>query len=74
MWGRGGALGGSVGAAADRRMNKCLPQNLDFYKNLPKAADLIFAGAVDLYKIYAEGRKLTLPWRRKKKQKSKEFP
>ena len=39
----------------------CVPQNADFYKNLPKAADLILAGAVNLYKIHAEGRRLTLP-------------
>ena len=26
----------------------CLPQKADFYKIVPKAADLIFAGAVDL--------------------------
>ena len=39
----------------------CLPQKADFYKNL---------SAVDLYKIYVEGRRLTLPWRRKKNQKN----
>ena len=26
----------------------CLPQNTDFYKTVPKAADFIFARAVDL--------------------------
>ena len=26
----------------------CVPQNADFIKNVPKAAELIFAGAVDL--------------------------
>ena len=39
----------------------CLPHNADFYKYLPKAASLIYAGAVYLYKIYAGGRGLTLP-------------
>ena len=39
----------------------CLPDNADFYKNLPKAVSLIYAGAVYLHKIYAGGRGLTLP-------------
>ena len=26
----------------------CMPQNADFFKKVPKAAELIFAGAVDL--------------------------
>ena len=50
-----------------------MPQNADFYKKVPKAADLIFAGTVDSYKIYTEGGRLTLPCRRKKKKYQKNF-
>ena len=58
-----GERGGGARRCCRRPQNEqiCLPQNADFYKNLSKVADLIFAGAVDLYKIYAEGHKLTLP-------------
>ena len=38
-----------VGVAADSRMSKFVwPKNADFYKAVPKAADLIFARAVYL--------------------------
>ena len=47
----------------------CLPQNSDFYKAVPKAADFLFAGAVDLWKMYVEVRRLTLFSRNKKKEK-----
>ena len=50
----------------------CLPQNADFNKTMPKAADLIFAEAVDLQKVYVKVRRLTLLCRRKRK--SKRFP
>ena len=41
--------GGGAVVAADRRMNKfCLSENADFCKTVPKTADLILSGAVDL--------------------------
>ena len=40
---------------------------------MSKTADLIFAGGVDLWKMYAEVHRLTLLYCRKKKKESKSF-
>ena len=74
--GKGSGLGRGARRCCRRQQNGqvCLPLNADFYKQLPKAADSMFAVAVNSYKIYAEGRRLTLTYPRKDKKKSKEFP
>ena len=51
-----------------------LPQNGHFYKTVPKAADLVFAGAVDLQKIDAKIRRLTLLCRRRKRKTNHKIP
>lgn len=42
-----------------------MPQNADFNKAVPKAADAIFAGAADLQKTHVEVRRLNLFCHRK---------
>ena len=43
----------AAGKCCHRPLNEqiCLLRNSDFYKTVPEAADLIFAGAVDLLKF-----------------------
>ena len=56
-----------------RLQNKqiCLPQNADFLNKVLKAAELMFAGTVDLYKICVKVCRLTLLYRRKNKSNQK---
>ena len=60
--------GEGVGVAADHRISKfaCRRTHI-FLKKVPKAAELIFARAVDFEKMYVEVRRLTLLCRRRNK-------